>query len=196
MKHLNPKHTALLVIDMQKGFLARGLPTEIPNGRKIVPRLAKLVADARKRGALIVFTRMSHDFIGKGPYGKLWPSHFRENGEPYLKRGSEIFKVAPELAPESGDIIIDKDRYSAFFNTNLETILKDRKIENVIITGLASNVCCESTARDAFFRDYIVFFLSDCNAALDEAQHQSTLNNVRICLGWVATADEISEALQ
>jgi ureidoacrylate peracid hydrolase len=191
-----PDKTALLVIDMQRGLLADSLPTSIPAGRKIIHRLARLIEDARRRGLLIVYTRMSHDFIGKGPYGKLWPSHFKEDGQPILRRGSDVFEITPELIVQPGDVVIDKDRYSAFFNTNLETILKDHQIENLIITGIASNVCSESTARDAFFRDYHVFFLSDCNAALDEEQHESALRNIRLCFGWVMDADEITKALE
>ena len=106
--------------------------------------------------------------------------------------GADFYRVEPE----AGEPIVIKHRYSAFVDTDLELILHSRGIKSVILTGVATNVCVESTARDAYMRDYYVTFVDDCSAAYDPAKHAATLINMADHFGVVTTADEVMEAWQ
>ena len=113
----------------------------------------------------------------------------------YLK-STEIMWQGKKLKVEKGDILLDKDRYSAFFGTPLDLILKDRGVKTVMITGLASNVCCESTAREGFFLGYRVMFVDDLNVTLNDEMHRWAVENIRLVFGYVLSSDELIEKLQ
>ena len=89
------------------------------------------------------------------------------------------------------EVIVTKHRYGAFENTDLDLVLRSNRIKSVIITGVATNVCCETTARQAFMKDYYVLFTSDCCATYSQAQHDATLFNIDQFFGQVVTSDEI-----
>ena len=169
---MKPSKTALIVVDMQKGFIEKGAFLELEAARNMIPTLLKLISVCQENDIPIVYTRMSHQFIKSTVYPELWPDHFKEDGSPILVPGSREFELVDEIEVTDEDLIVDKDRYSAFFGTKLDIVLKEKGIQNVIITGLASNVCCESTARDAFFLNYRVMFLDDCNATLNDEMHR------------------------
>lgn len=192
---IDPSSTALLVIDMQKAFLTSGSREEIPAGRAIIPTLEKLIDYCRKVGILVIYTRISHEFLG-GVYKELFPDHYKPNGRPYLSRSEAGFGIIDRLKPIDNDIIIDKDRYSPFFGTNLDVILRDRRIDTVIISGVATNVCCEAAARDAFSRDLRVIFLSNGNATLNKKMHEATLETVKLCLGYVIPASRVYDIVK
>jgi nicotinamidase-related amidase len=139
---------------------------------------------------------MSYDFIRSMVYPELSPNHFKEDGTPILARGSKEFELIDELKVEKGDMVLNKDRYSAFFGTPLDLILKDRGVKTVIITGLASNVCCESTAREAFFLSYRVIFVDDLNVILNVEMHRWAVENIRLVFGYVLSSDELIGKLQ
>ena len=186
--------SALLVIDMQKGFFERG-PFELLGASKIIPGVKRLISRCRSVGTKIVFTRVYHDDMRKGIYPLLFPSHFRK-GKPRLNRSASIFQIIDELKPEPNDIIIDKSRYSAFFKTKLESILHKSSIDTLLIVGVATNVCCESTVRDAFFRNFRVIVLSDLNATYSRQAHNASLENIRNCFGIVGKSSEVEKMLQ
>ena len=193
---VNPKGTALLVIDLQKGFVNEGAFCEVPAARKIIPRLQRLIDVCKKQSIPVIYTRMSHRFIRSTVYPDLWPNHFKPDGTPILAPGSKEFELIDELKVEEGDILLDKDRYSAFFGTPLDLILKEIRVETVIITGLASNVCCESTAREAFFLNYRVIFVDDLNVTLNDEMHRWAVENIRLVFGYVLSSDEVIEKLR
>jgi len=193
---VNPKGTALLVIDLQKGFVNEGAFCEVPAARKIIPRLQRLIDVCKKQSIPVIYTRMSHRFIRSTVYPDLWPNHFKPDGTPILAPGSKEFELIDELKVEEGDILLDKDRYSAFFGTPLDLIFKEIGVKTVIITGLASNVCCESTAREAFFLNYRVIFVDDLNVTLNDEMHRWAVENIRLVFGYVLSSDEVIEKLR
>jgi biuret amidohydrolase len=162
--------TALVVVDMTNDFLEPGVPQECAAGREIVPRLVELVGACRNAGVVVVYTSHMHRADGSD-MGRMAESFSHlvdaERRPITLVEGTRGVEVVDELAPAKGEIVIRKSRYSAFYNTDLETVLRTKGITTLIIGGVATNICCESTARDAMFRDYRVIFLADGNAALD-----------------------------
>ena len=106
--------------------------------------------------------------------------------------GAEFYRVEPE----AGEPVVIKHRYSAFVDTDLELILRSRGIKTLVLCGVASNVCVESTARDGYMRDYYIVLVDDCSAAYDPAKHAATLSNIAHHFGVVVTADEVIDAWQ
>lgn len=107
--------------------------------------------------------------------------------------GSPESELHSDLAALPNEKVILKHRYSAFYNTDLETVLRCLKIEDLIITGIMTNLCCESTARDAYYRDYRVFFLADGTGSISEEMHLASLVNVAFGFAFVTTADVVTE---
>lgn len=167
---VDPDSTALVVVDMTNDFLEPGVPQECPAGREIVPRLALLIEECRRAGVVVLYTSHVHRADGSD-MGRMADSFTHlvdaERRPITLIEGTRGVEVVDQLAPAPGEIVIRKSRYSAFYNTDLETVLRNKGVTTLIIGGVATNICCESTARDAMFRDYRVIFLADGNATLD-----------------------------
>ncbi len=182
---LNVEKSALMVIDMQNFFLDETSPTFTKGGSAIVPNVKRLISVFRNAGRPVIFTRHVHhpDNIDCGIMGWWWDGMCIE-GSPE----SEIFS---ELAPIQREKVIEKHRYSAFYNTDMETILRCQEIEDIVISGIMTNMCCESTARDAYYRDYRVFFLADGTAAVCEEMHLASLMNLAYGFAHICTTDEI-----
>jgi nicotinamidase-related amidase len=186
---LDSARSALLVIDMQNFFLDPKSPTFTAGGLAILPVLKGLVGAFRNAGRPVIFTRHVHhpDHIDSGIMGWWWPGMCIE--------GSPESEVHPELAPLPSEKSILKHRYSAFYNTDLETVLRCQGIQDLVVTGIMTNLCCESTARDAYFRDYRVFFLADGTGSINEEMHLASLLNIAYGFGYVTLADRILEQL-
>jgi nicotinamidase-related amidase len=110
--------------------------------------------------------------------------------------GSPESEVHKSIAPLPEEKVIFKHRYSAFYNTDLETVLRCLKIEDLVICGIMSNLCCESTARDAYFRDYRVFFPADGTGSVTEEMHLASLLNLAFGFAYVTECEEIIESLK
>jgi nicotinamidase-related amidase len=192
---IDPERTALLVIDMQNAFLHPEGILHMPTAEAMIPRLQSVVDDCREAKIRVVWVRLSHEFMGTTIYGELWPDHFDEAGTPKLRRGSFDFEIHRDLKVLPEELIVDKFKYTAFTGTNLETILRQYQCDTVIIVGLATNACCESTARDAFFRDFRVIMVSDANATLNDEMQKAALDNISMLFGYVLTSTELREAL-
>jgi len=186
---------ALIVIDMQNAFVAEGAPFETPGAREMVPRLERLIQHARTVQMPIVWTQSDH----RPPYGGLMLRKFPAiANQRVLWQGEPSFDMYPEMIqPKEGpfEYRIIKHKFDAFFETDLDAILRFHHVDTVIVTGTATNACCESTARSAFMRDYKVVFPSDANATFDPAMHQATLINIDLLFGRVLTTDELLEEL-
>ena len=185
--HLEVKRrkAALLVIDMQKFFLDPESPTFTCGGDAILPGVVKLLDTFRKAGRPVIFTRHVHDPNGTDAGIMAWW------WEGMCLEGTRESEIANELCPLPREKIVLKHRYSAFYNTDLETVLRCLKVEDLVISGIMTNMCCESTARDAYYRDYRVFFPADGTGTVNEEMHLASLLNLAFGFACVTTVDEI-----
>jgi nicotinamidase-related amidase len=187
---LNPAASALLVIDMQRYFLNAESPTFTPGGPAIIPNLKRLIAAFRDAGRPVIFTRHVHhpDDLDVGIMGWWWKGKCLE--------GSPESEVHPELAPLPGEKVVLKHRYSSFYNTDLETVLRCLKVEDLVVAGIMTNLCCESTVRDAYYRDYRVFVPADGTGSVDEDMHVASLLNLAFGFAFVTTCDAMATRLR
>ncbi len=174
---VDPGQAVLLVIDMQNYFRQIAQP--------VLNSVVKVIHSCRGEGVPIVFTQHGHDEPSSdgGMLNEWW-------GELIL-RGTKDWEFLPEIAIEPGDIVLPKKRYSAFFETNLDKALRNKGIRDLILSGVMTNLCCETTARDAFMRDYRVFFLIDGTATASEKQHMASLRNLGYGFSYLVTCDEV-----
>lgn len=163
---------ALLVIDMQEFFLDPQSPTFTCGGVPIVENIQKLQNRFRAAHRPVIFTKHVHhpQGIDAGIMEWWW--------EGMCIEGSPESEVHEALAPLPGEKVVCKHRYSAFYNTDLETVLRVQGIKQLVITGVMTNLCCESTARDAYFRDYEIFFVADGTGSITEEMHLGSLLNL------------------
>lgn len=161
-----PEKTAMLVVDMQNDFVQEGAPIEVPHARAMVPRLNRLLDVCRTHKIPVIY--IHHVIRGSGiDAGRLADHHAAIRNNEAIIEGTPNVEIYEGLKPHPGDLVVAKPRYSAFYGTNLEAILRSQSIDTLIISGTVTNVCCDSTARDAFSRDYKVIFLSDGTATRD-----------------------------
>jgi ureidoacrylate peracid hydrolase len=190
---LDPKRSALVVIDMQNAFVAPGAPVEVPAARAIVAPINRLAAELRRRGVPVIWVMHQNQEGGRD-----WAGFFdtfvapgkRAQAAAALAPGSELQKLYPALQAMPGDLRLPKNRYSGFIKNDLETRLRDLGIDTLLLAGTKTNVCVECTARDAMMLDFKVVLLSDCTAALSDDEQRTTLENVIQQFGDVLTSEE------
>jgi ureidoacrylate peracid hydrolase len=169
----------------------------------MLPTLKRVLSFCREQGVRVIYTTHAHrrDGCDMGRFADLWPQVKNRTG---LVDGESGIEIYPELAPRADEIVIRKHRYSAFYGTDLEIILRGLGVEAVVITGVTTENCCHATARDALFRDYKVVFLSDATATFDypdvgqgkmsaDEVHRATLVILAVSTAHVMTADEFME---
>lgn len=180
---------ALMVVDMQRFFLSPESPTFTSAGNAIIPNVKQLIAAFRAAGRPVIYTRHVHhpERFDAGIMEWWWQGMCLE--------GSSESELHGEIAPLPNEKVLFKHRYSAFYNTDLETVLRCLKIEELVISGVMTNMCCESTARDAYYRDYKVFFLADGTGSITEEMHLASLLNLAFGFAFVTTADKIVQRL-
>ena len=198
---IDPRKTALVVIDMQNYFVKPGHQSEVPLAREIVPNINRLAAELRRRGGHVVWVRNTTNGTRES-----WSNNHRylqkpERVERRLKAmdvGEDGYEFwhGNDMRPE--DAKIDKKRFSAFIqgSSDIERHLRDRDIDALLITGTATNVCCESTARDAMMLNFKVIMVSDGLATHTDNEHNATLSNFYGQFGDVQTADEAVQSLE
>lgn len=186
---LEKRKSALMVVDMQLFFLDPASPTYTCGGEAILPNIQELMTVFRLAGRPVIFTRHVHhpSLSDAGIMGWWWDGMCME--------GSPESEIHPGIAPLPGEKVILKHRYSAFYNTDLETILRVGKIEDLVISGVMTNMCCESTARDAYFRDYRVFFPADATGSVNEEFHLASLLNLAYGFAHITKTSDIIEQL-
>jgi ureidoacrylate peracid hydrolase len=193
---LDPAKTALVTVDMQHAFCAPGGPAEVAGSRDIVPNINRLTAGLRRLKCPVIWVLHANTHHRGTSDWQL----FYENVVSADVRMRTIESLAPgrqqvwtglETAPD--DIITLKNRYSALIpgSSNLERVLRNLGIDTVLIAGTKTNVCCESTARDAMMLDFKVVMVSDCCAALSDDEHRATLETHIQQFGDVGTAEEV-----
>ncbi|WP_177228481.1 isochorismatase family protein [Amycolatopsis sacchari] len=195
---LRPESSVLLVIDMQNDFVREGFPMEVPMARSRLPAIRTLVHACRATGVPIVYTRhVLYDSFDVSPLETAYQPKLREVG---MRDGTYGAEIVDELKPEPGEVVIRKHRYDAFHGTELDTVLGTlrgpRGVDTLIVTGTVTEVCCESTARSAFMRDYQVAFVSDATGALSDAAQEATLRTIGSFFGRVLDTSQVLAALR
>jgi len=194
---LDAKRTVLAVIDMQNVFVAPGAAAEVPAARDIVPNINRLARALRGGGGRVAWVQ-TH--VHPGDPGGGWPVFFGEIFSPELSRGyvagltrgSEGHRLWPALQAEPGDLYVEKTRFSAFLPgaCDLAERLAALKLDTVLIAGTLTNVCSESSARDAMMRGFRVVMVGDANATRDDAEHMASLVAIHQTFGDVRSTDD------
>jgi nicotinamidase-related amidase len=190
-----PARTALVNVDLQNYFVENA-----PDGFTVLERVNRVAAACRQAGILVVHTAhvLRPDGSNTGVLGELIPE-VREDG--FLYEGSRSAALNEGLVVEPGDVLLQKPRFGAFHGTDLELILRGRGIDTIIISGISTDVCCDTTAREANARDFRVLFLSDGTAVNDdrdaaELQQRATLGVIDGLFGQVLTIDEVLRKIE
>lgn len=207
-----PDRTALVVIDMQNDFCAPGgfgerLGNDISSTRSIIPVISRVIAAARFAGLMIVHTREGHlPDLSDCPPSKLRRSRRQGAGigdegpmGRILIRGERGHAIVPELTPEAGEIIIDKPGKGAFYQTDLQAILEQNRIEALILCGVTTHVCVHTTLREANDRGYECLVLEDATAAFDPEDHAAALRMIWQqggIFGWTSMSEPVIKSLR
>jgi ureidoacrylate peracid hydrolase len=207
---IDPGRTAVVVVDMQNSFASKGgmfdlAGVDISGADAAVEATARLTDAARKAGIAVIYLQMGFPpALGDGADPSL-PVYHKElalimmRARPELKlliEGSWDWQIADELKPEPGDTVIAKTRYSGFAHTGFDAHLKARGIRHLLFAGIATNICVESMARDAYFHDYFPILVEDAmNGSGPAFTAQATLWNFEHALGWVSDTGKVIRAL-
>lgn len=198
----SPRHTALVVIDMQNDFIAKdGLIAregrDVSQAEAMAQELPKLLKTAREAGVFVVFVRNVYTTDNNFYLSDVWLEQAarKRNGGytriPVCGENSWSGGFYGDVRPLPGEPIVTKHRYSAFYNTDLDTILRANGIRTVVLTGVVTNVCVETSAREAFVRDYYVAVVKDGTAAYSQADHDMTLLNIDRFFGEITSIGEL-----
>lgn len=203
--------TALIVVDMQNGYCSPGgyfshLGVDLAPRQQVIPTIAELVRVSRAAGMQVIWLQNGWDSELKEAGGpgsvnqlkgnslKLMRSNPDLRGK-LLTKGGWDYELVEELTPAASDIVIQKPRYSGFTGTQLDSILRSRRIETLLVCGVATNVCVESTIRDAYFREYFPVLIRDaCYQAGPDFIQQATIYNIEQFFGWSATLNDVVAA--
>lgn len=196
---LVPARTALINTDMQKCFVEGG-PLASPTGVELVARVNRLAEACREAGILVVHTRvwMRRDGSNLGVMGEIVPPFISE----LYTAGADTAELHDALVVDDRDVIMNKPRYGAFCGTDLDMVLRSRGVDTVIVSGIATNICCETTAREAAQQDFHVFFLSDGTATKEmngvsaEDLQRATCASLGMVFAQIATVDEVIEKIR
>lgn len=207
-----PQQSALIVVDMQNAYASQGgyldlAGFDVSATRPVIDNINTAVAAARAAGMLIIWFQNGWDdqYVEAGGPGS--PNYHKSNALKTMRQRPELqgkllakggwdYQLVDELTPQEGDIVLPKPRYSGFFNTPLDSILHSRGIRHLVFTGIATNVCVESTLRDGFFLEYFGIVLEDATHQAGPAfAQQAALFNIETFFGWVSDVESFCHAL-
>ena len=208
---IDPKKTCVMIIDMQNAFLAKGayvdlLGYDITPAQATIEPIRKIRQKAREKGLKVIYFYIAHHpgDDGGGPDSV----HWHKEASMKLYRAHPEYKdklpfpdtwgarIVRELEPQQGDLVIEKPRYSCFFDTNIRTVLKRFDLRYLIITGVNTNCCVESTIREAYHNGYFSILVSDATAQSGPAYIQeASIFNVKSFFGWVTNTENVLKAL-
>ncbi len=202
---VRPAHTAVVVVDVLNDFCAEGgmmdgEGADLTAVQSAAARIPRLLACAREAGALVVFVRNEYTTENNSYLSDVWLEQaVRRRGESYTERpvcaaGSWNQDFYGDVRPLPAEPIVTKHRYDAFLNTDLDLILRANRIDTVVLCGMATNVCVETTARAAFVRDYFVVVAEDGTATYSQAEHDASLATLDRYFGEVVAIDAIASA--
>ena len=209
---IDPQLTTVMVIDMQNAttsndgmFNLSGL--DVSKNQKTIGPINRLTAASRAKGRKVLYVvhQYSPDFREIGdPDSVLWVRSgtvvsYRQHPEwreKLLIRGTWGAEIVDDLKPKEGDIVVEKSRYSAFWGTNLDVILRTLNTRYLVIVGVQTNICVEATLRDALYYGYFPILISDAVAASSPDMQEATITNVISGYGWVTTSQNLVEAIK
>jgi ureidoacrylate peracid hydrolase len=210
---LRAAETAVIVIDMQNAYASKNgyvdlAGFDISGAAGTIGKIERTLTAARQAGIQIIYLQngWDPDYVEAGT--PLSPNYHKSNALKTMRRNPNLqgqllarggwdYAIVDALAPQPGDICIGKTRYSAFFNSQLDSILRARGIRNLVFVGIATNVCVESTLRDGFHLEYFGVMLEDATHHLGpEFLQKATVYNVETFFGWVSTVDDFCSALK
>ncbi|MEO3997892.1 isochorismatase family cysteine hydrolase [Mesorhizobium sp. CAU 1732] len=196
---IDPAKSALVVIDLQRAFMDPGAPSEVARARTVVPNVNRLAAAMRRAGGRVVWIRATFDKAG-------WPNFFDYMVNPQLsgrilaalQEDADMHALCGELDVRDGDMIVNKYRLSAFLpgTSNLPILLRTAGVDTVLIAGCMTNVCCDSSARDAVMTDFKTIMIEDANATRTDEAHIAALTTFLQSFGDVRKTDEIVAMLE
>jgi len=216
---IEPSKTAVIVVDMENDFAAKGgmfdrAGIDISGAQKVIPAIAKILVGARAAGIKIVYLKMGYqpdlsdlgasDSVNRTRHLKLGVGQTirAPDGRQsrVLVRDTWDTDIVNELKPHAEDITLYKTRFSGFYQTQLDEVLKKLGIKYLIITGVTTSICVDSTVRDAMFRDYLCVLLKDCmsepiGSNLQRTNHEASLLGAEVLLGWVSDSEAFLSAL-
>jgi ureidoacrylate peracid hydrolase len=209
---LKPSETAVIVVDMQNAYASKGgyldiAGFDVSGAPPAIDRTKAVLEAARAAGLTVLFFQngWDKDYKEAGTPGS--PNWHKSNAlktmrarpelaGTLLAKGSWDYAIVDELTPQDGDIVVPKPRYSGFFNTNIDSLLRARGIRNLIFTGVATNVCVESSLRDAFHLEYFCVMLEDAvHHAGPDFVKQAAVFNIEKFFGWVSTTADFCGAI-
>jgi ureidoacrylate peracid hydrolase len=210
---LDPARTAVIVVDMQNAFASKGgyldlFGVDVSGAPTIVANIQRVLAVSRPAGLPVVFLQMGWRADLRDAGGPTSPNWHKANALRLMRQRPELagtlmiqgtwdHALVDDLKPEPEDLVVGKPRYSGFTGTNLDLLLRERGIRAVVFTGTASNVCVESTLRDAFFLEYFPLWIVDCSLPSGPPWlHEATVENVKRFFGWVTTTEEYVAAFR
>ncbi len=190
---ISKDNTVLVIVDMQKDFLDDGAPCFIAGGRSVVPATARLLNWFRGEGMPIihVITVWQKDGVDMSRF-----TTSEELMKRGLREGEPGIQPVDELTPRENEYVVHKKRYSAFYGTELEMLLRSLGAVHVVVAGVATNYCVRSTVHDAAFRDFLPVVASDCATSYTVEEHEQSLRDIATGFGWVKTNDELMTLLQ
>lgn len=208
----SPAETALVTVDMQNGFLKPGgyfdrVGYDLSHAPRVIAGVARSVAAARAAGMFRVFLQSGFDrnhLVVGGPTAPVWHKSeaqvlMREQPQfaySLITEGGWDYEIVDELTPREDELVVKKSRYGGFSGTNLDQVLRARRIRNLLFCGVAANVCVETTLREAYGHEYFVLLIEDATHQAGPAfLKEATLFNVERFLGWVAHTDALLDAV-
>jgi len=201
---LDPTHTALLVVDMQRAFVEEGQAMEVPPAREVIPRIQELIAIFREKHLPVVFTEFTYSPAAPLLVGDLHPEHRpAAPGAPTgfglpsssCLEGEDNARVIPELAPGVNELVIRKYYYDGFNGTVLDGALRARGVTTLVITGTMTDICVLGTVIGGFNREYRLIVVEDGVATLWPEIQRATLDIIRRAYGRVLPAKDVADEL-
>ena len=199
---MTPSNSAVVTVDLHRGHLDPAVATmPLPPDRceALLQRLNQALQAFREAGVLVIHVVTEYRSAREKSRSSLWASHqgkTRSNAREHNIAGSPGVQVMPEVLAEGDSIVMGKKRYSAFFHTDLELLLRSNGIDMILLAGVNTNSCVLATAFDAVNRDFPVTVLEDCVDSMDgDDAHEKALEMIRLCLGRIATSTEIAREL-
>jgi ureidoacrylate peracid hydrolase len=217
---IDPTKTAVIVVDMENDFAAKGgmfdrAGIDISGAQKAIAPTAKVLSAARAAGMKVIYLKMGYhpDLSDLGAPDSVNRTRHLKFGvgqtirapdgreSRILVRDTWDTDIVDDLKPQANDITIYKTRFSGFYQTDLDATLKKLGIKHLIITGVTTSICVDSTVRDAMFRDYLCILLKDCmsepiGSNLSRTNHEASLLTAEVLLGWVSDSSQLLKALQ